>query len=382
LNSRLKKKVRVLHTLPDLHIGGAANVLLNNLGIIDKKRFSNALVYFGSNESLLPDFKKIVDLQIYHLSYRGKSNFVRTLRKYCSIVKEGDVDIIHSNLVSDFVLSAVLSFFVSVKLIFTLHFTDDPRDKHSSLSIKYWYYQVFVSLLRNKCIKCIAVSKAAQINAIINFGLNPDSVVLIYSGTCQLSSQIPPKELIRFRDVELGLVCVARLHKVKGHHRLIPVARELEKHNASFRFFLVGEGKEKIHLEREIKSEDLYHRFLFAGFRRDIGSVLNLGDYFILPSYHEALGLSIIEAMSLGKIVFASSVGGIPELIEDGVNGFLLDFNDPSACAEKIMSVANNPDLKKKISENAYQAFIQKYDVRIAVRRYEEEYLKCLDYSV
>ena len=99
---------------------------------------------------------------------------------------------------------------------------------------------------------------------------------------------------------------------------------------------VIGEGSQRDHLESQTRELGIDHRVVFTGRRDDVPAVTAALDLAVLPSYREALGLSVLEAMALSRPVVASNVGGIPEMIEDGVTGLLVPPADPMALAAAI----------------------------------------------
>ena len=99
---------------------------------------------------------------------------------------------------------------------------------------------------------------------------------------------------------------------------------------------IVGEGSRREALEAQARELRIAHRVVFTGRRDDVPSVTAALDVAVLPSYREAQGLSILEAMALSRPVVASNVGGIPEMIEDGITGVLVPPHDAEALAAAI----------------------------------------------
>ena len=94
------------------------------------------------------------------------------------------------------------------------------------------------------------------------------------------------------------------------------------------KFLIVGEGKYKEQFKRAIRENGLDNEVLFLGYRKDIDRILNASDIYLSCTWHETFGNSIIEASYHRLPVVASHVGGIPEIIEDGITGYLIDFKD------------------------------------------------------
>jgi glycosyltransferase involved in cell wall biosynthesis len=129
---------------------------------------------------------------------------------------------------------------------------------------------------------------------------------------------------------------VARLEPEKGHPTLLEAWPRVLRRVPDAYLLIVGEGSRREGLEAQARELRVAHRVVFTGRRDDVPAVTAALDVAVLPSYREAQGLSILEAMALSRPVVASNVGGIPEMIEDGVTGLLVAPHDAEALAGAI----------------------------------------------
>ena len=130
---------------------------------------------------------------------------------------------------------------------------------------------------------------------------------------------------------------VARLEPEKGHPTLLEAWPAVLRAAPDAYLLIVGEGSRRDALEAQARDLRIAHRVVFTGRRDDVPAVTAALDVAVLPSYREAQGLSILEAMALSRPVVASNVGGIPEMITDGENGLLVPPHDPEALAAAIV---------------------------------------------
>jgi glycosyltransferase involved in cell wall biosynthesis len=130
---------------------------------------------------------------------------------------------------------------------------------------------------------------------------------------------------------------VARLEPEKGHPTLLEAWPQVLRAVPDAYLLVVGEGSRRAALEAQTRELRIAHRVVFTGRRDDVPSVTAALDVAVLPSYREAQGLSILEALALSRPVVASNVGGIPEMITDGVNGLLVPPHDVEALAAAIV---------------------------------------------
>jgi glycosyltransferase involved in cell wall biosynthesis len=129
---------------------------------------------------------------------------------------------------------------------------------------------------------------------------------------------------------------VARLEPEKGHPTLLEAWPAVLRSVPDAYLLVIGEGSRREELEALSRRLRIAHRVVFTGRRDDVPAVTAALDVSVLPSYREAQGLSILEAMALARPVVASSVGGIPEMIEDGVTGLLVEPHDTDGLSRAI----------------------------------------------
>src|SRR5215216_195041 len=161
---------------------------------------------------------------------------------------------------------------------------------------------------------------------------------------------------------------VGRLAPQKGVSTLVEAAGLLE--DPSVRVLLVGDGPEQSKLEREAKRIGVADRLHFVGFlaHERLPAVLAHADLLVLPSLYEELGTVLLQAIQAGLPVVASKTGGIPDVIEDGVNGMLVPPGEPEALARAIDLLLADRDLARRLSEGAQQR-AKDYDWEVLAER-------------
>jgi len=148
---------------------------------------------------------------------------------------------------------------------------------------------------------------------------------------------------------------VGRLAPQKGVGTLVEAAGLLE--HPSAQVLLVGDGPQRKALEREAKRLGVGDRLRFEGFvaHDQLPAAMAHADVLVLPSLYEELGTVLLEAMQAALPIVASKTGGIPDVIEDGVNGLLVPPGDPEALARAIDRIFSDGDLARRLSEGAQQ---------------------------
>jgi glycosyltransferase involved in cell wall biosynthesis len=173
--------------------------------------------------------------------------------------------------------------------------------------------------------------------------------------------------------------CVARLSAEKGLEDLLQAARYLVNEMPDVRFVVIGEDDSsgqtyKRRLCAYATELGISNNVVFMGFRDDVPRLLVDLDVVALPSHTESLGLAILEAMAAGRIVVATSVGGIPEMIRDGQNGFMVPPEQPYALAQALMLALRLPPEKHlQITQEAQRTALG-FDIKRQLLLLEEVY--------
>jgi glycosyltransferase involved in cell wall biosynthesis len=167
---------------------------------------------------------------------------------------------------------------------------------------------------------------------------------------------------------------VGRVAIEKGWRRFVRLAEHLPA--SDYHFLVVGDGNEGDRLRRMIREHGWSDRFTVTGFidRPAMPGAYACADVLFLPSQHEELGSAMLEAMACGVPVVASAVGGIPQVVADGRTGILVDAGDTPAVAAKVAQIVSDPDLAKRLSEQARTAVAERFDMTATVARLRAVY--------
>jgi glycosyltransferase involved in cell wall biosynthesis len=175
-------------------------------------------------------------------------------------------------------------------------------------------------------------------------------------------------------------VMPASLKPIKGHRVLLQSVAALTRQGIPLTMLLAGEGPEQAELQqlaRRLQLTDEDVRFL--GFRADVAELLHAADFMVLPSLSEGLPLSVLEAMIHGAPVVASRVGGIPEVVTDGVSGMLVPPGDDRALAAAIATLHASPELRHRLARAARRTAETDFSFDLMCRRYGALYARLLE---
>jgi glycosyltransferase involved in cell wall biosynthesis len=168
--------------------------------------------------------------------------------------------------------------------------------------------------------------------------------------------------------------CVARLEPEKGHRTLLEAWSLVLGRVPDACLLIVGEGSLRDDLERQAAGLGIAGRVVVAGRRDDIPAVTAALDVAVLPSYREAQGLVVLEAMALSRPIVATNVGGIPEMIENGVSGLLVPPHDAAALADAISRLLLDHPLADTLARNGHDVVHDRFSAELMVRTVEDIY--------
>lgn len=159
---------------------------------------------------------------------------------------------------------------------------------------------------------------------------------------------------MRIPNDDIIVTFVGTLRPVKGVKYLIQAMDLIHKKNADIKLMLVGDGPDRQELERMTEELELKDVVVFVGKvpNEKIPMYMTASDIFILPSLSEGFPIVNLEAMASGLPVIVTKVGGLPEIVNEGENGFLVEPKNPEQLADKILMLMEDNNLRYKISEN------------------------------
>lgn len=228
--------------------------------------------------------------------------------------------------------------------------------KDSTLKLKFLDYRKrFIYQLATHL---VAVSEAAKRDLIARFNINPDKCLVFYNSMPDHCQEI------NIKNIERLILCVGRLDPTKGQDILIRAGALVKEKFSSVPIKFIGDGPLKPNLLRLVTEEGIGENCQFLGLLpwREVLAHTAAAYVAVVPSRSEAFPSVAIEPISFGVPVIASRVGGIPEIIRDGIDGFLVPPDDPAALAEKLIYPLENPRVREEMGRNARERFLSTFE--------------------
>jgi glycosyltransferase involved in cell wall biosynthesis len=210
--------------------------------------------------------------------------------------------------------------------------------------------------------KIIVISKATQ-DDLSRMNVPIQKTRLIYPIT---EIENPSKQKTT-ENKKFTIGFTSRIEKEKGIYELLQATKILQK--TPINFIIAGKGRESNKVQLYINNNKLQKTVHFVGFQKDISHILQKVDAVILPSDHEGLGLTLIEALKMGIPIIGTNTGGIPEILKNGYNGILIE-KDPKDISDKIYNLYINKSLYKKLQANTIKS-IKNFDSKNIIQKWK-----------
>ena len=260
--------------------------------------------------------------------------------------------------------------------------------EHANLTDTPWYQKIADRLLAPYTDLALAVSSSTA-EFVTRARLVPsERTKVVYLG-------VPLDEFSRIRSTQevaearralgvppdtFAIGTVTRLMPSKGNEYLVAAAPRVLAHLPAAHFYVVGEGELQADLEARARALDLGSRFVFTGFRRDVGEALAAFDVAVFPSLWEGTPLTVLEALAMGKPIVSTDADGLRDVLTDAHDALMVPRRDGTALAEAIIRLAGDPASRDRLAANA-RATGAKYDIERFVRKMERLYVLLHDTS-
>ena len=156
---------------------------------------------------------------------------------------------------------------------------------------------------------------------------------------------------------------VGRMTGIKDTGAVVDIVRAVRERGVNAVLCMVGDGPEREVLERLAHKLGIARYCYFVGYQSDVAGYYRLFDAFLLPSVNEGTPVSAIESLASGTPVVANRVGGVPDVVRDGVDGFLVEPGDVSAAAARLAELAADPALRSRLGESGRARVLERYSV-------------------
>ena len=312
------------------------------------------------------------------MSISGSYN-IRGLFSIYRFLRKEKFDIVHTNNIKVHVLGILAAFLAGIKIrICSLH--DDTRSgfkakKRSKLNSTVYFRLLRLAYSLSTCLITISfatkksnewLTRRKKVNVIYN---RYEILTDIGSDNIKLPENFADLPIIAYNG---------RIDEEKGLHILVEAIKFIkENYEKKAGILILGKSSNQKYFDyvnELICKYNLDEYFLFAGFVNNIHSWLSRSHLMVIPSLTEGIPYSILDAWNCKLSVVAANVGGIPEVVTDGINGLLFKAGDTFQLAAKILYLIENPHIRNQLGQRGYQTLIDRFSITQHISQMEELY--------
>ena len=394
------KKTRLVHVITRFDKGGSAENTFLTLAGLDQEAYEILLVMGLSHESEMgPQERVSVEGNLSLLRERGirievLPELLRRLSPFYDVMafvalwrlfRRERPEIVHTHTSKAGLLGRWAAWLAGVPLIV-----------HTPHGHVFWGYfgpaktRLFVLLERLSALltdRLVMLTKQEGIDH-IRFGIAAaEKFTTIHSGidlgrfSARGPDGIETRKELGIPEEAFVVGSVGRLTAIKGHCVLIEAARKVIARHKNTVFVFLGAGELLEELRRQASEGGIANHVRFTGWQSDVGRIMSTYDLCAFPSLNEGMGRAIVEAMSMGIPIIASRIGGITDLMDDGVSGFLVPPADPEALADRIVYLMQHPERGRRMAKKALET-VAEYGSGAMVRKIEDVYSDLLSRKV
>ena len=377
-------KIKVLHIITRLDPGGSTINTLQTLARLDRSVYDVELV---AGRTLDPSGEAEAFIRQHGLYCLFVDELVRDIHLFkdiaayvrlCGIIRRGKYDIVHTHSSKAGILGRWAAHACGVKKII--------HTPHGHIFYGYFskgMTRIFLGVERLSAqitTTLIALTeKGIEEHLALGVGRRAQWVA-IPSGI-DLSVFMFSEEVRQRAREDLGLaghdfvfVSVARLEAIKNGRVLVEAFALLAHDHPEAKLIFVGNGPEGDFLRAQALRAGVADKVVFTGFRKDVSQILNAGDVFVMASMNEGMGRAVLEAMAVGLPVIVSRAGGLPSIVHDGREGFLVEPMNVRAWADAMRRMFVSQGLRQEMAAAARTQVGERFTLETMVRKIEEVY--------
>jgi glycosyltransferase involved in cell wall biosynthesis len=360
-----RDKRKVIHVIPVFAPGGAERLVLNLLESKDSSSFEMLAVSLYPPSGTI--FEELILQQKMPVIFLDKKPGLdlRMIPSLYFLFKSLQPDVVHTH------IRSITYAFLAAKMARV------PVLVHTIHNIALQESDALGRLFRRLAFRMgvIPVSVSWKVHESVKNTYGIESTV-IYNGIPCARYVGHMRELA---DDELILINIARFVPQKNHECLILAFAKAYQQYPHMRLLLVGDGPLRKHISDLVTNMGLVDVVHFLGIRDDVPELLMQSDALVLSSEWEGFPMVILEAFAAGKPVIATNVGGVAEIVENGMNGILIPPGDIDALAKAICDLASDTNMRRNMGQNGQVKARREFDISVTARQYENLYLTALE---
>jgi glycosyltransferase involved in cell wall biosynthesis len=372
----VKRRVRVLQLTSSLGFYGAEQMIMTLMTALNRESFDVRLATLEkkrASSTAIVSAARAAGIDAVTLPCRGWLDW-DAIQALKSLVEEEKIEILHCHEPKSRLYGAVVSRMTGIPMVATHHLW-------TGQNLRTRLVESIDAAVLHGCDKVIGVSSsvAESMRRVLvssrRIEVIPNGIDLrsfedeLQNDEARASLGIPPGVPV--------IGAVGRLDIQKAHERLIEAARKITDAGQDAVYVIFGEGVERPRLESLVRELGLTGRVLLPGYRKDIRPYLAMMDVFVMPSRREGTPMALLEAMAMKKPVVATAVGGVPDVLRDGIDGIMLPENG-DGLGDALLKLLRDPACASQMARSGRRRVETEFSSSRMAGRYEDLYRRCL----
>lgn len=357
------QRKRILHLISSNGLFGAEKVMID---ISSNLNFNGIKVWIIAIRNTYNPHTEVVDAaknkNILAESIESERPFdLKSVRRLYEFIKQNNIDILHTHNYKSNFIGLLAAKRAKIPIVATLH-------GYIRKGTKLRLYEAIDRFILRYFDKIVLVDDSLR-----KWFKNDSARYSIINNGVRVS-ELASERVSELRKIEITIGVVGRLSEEKGHKYLLEAFSKILKYYPNAKLLIVGDGELKARLEELSASLCIKEKTEFAGFQEDVSKYYKLMDIYVSPSLLEHFPLSILEAMSFGKAIIATDVGGVGDLIKDGVTGILIKPASSQEIYDSLLRLIKDASLRQALGINARQFVKENYSLEKMVSSYKKVY--------
>ncbi len=369
-----------MHLIATNFYGGPEKQIVEHLKRLNRAHYQGILASYleGNSPNETLEQAQRSGLKNYEIPMSGRLD-IRALWELNRLLRQGKIDLLCTHGYK----SSVMGWWAGKKagipvLVFSRGYTAE--------NAKVAFYEWLERRVLSRVSGIVFVSEG-QRERLKSFGIKGKQSWVVRNAV-SVDSYVNPKRLdlrkevferLRILNAAAMVVSAGRLSPEKGHRFLVEAVGMLRGSSNNTHFVFCGDGPCQEDLEIRSKELGVSENCHFVGFRRDLKEIFQVMDLMVLPSLTEGLPNVVLEAFACAKPIVATRVGGVPEIVENGINGLLLPPERPDLLADAIKNCLASPEKMKQMGEAGYRKVKSEFTFESQSQKLEAIYNEVLN---
>jgi len=369
-----KRPIRVLHVIETLGTGGMENGVVNLVNGHDPDTVSAEVLCTRS----LGDFAERIPSKKLHFSPSAGSGITSAVRTVSRLCRKRRFDVVHSHS-----WATLMPGFFGAKLSRTPKYV---HGEHGTLYLDKFRRRILQRTIFNRADRCLAVSKSLMAEITAKLRIPADNFSVIINGVDLSKFGPDPRRkglLLQAIGAEIDSIIigsVGRLVSVKDYPTLLRAFAALcDSTEKNCRLVLVGDGPQRERLQKLAREIEVSEQVNFLGESDVVEEILPAFDIFVLPSIHEGMSNTLLEAAACGVVTIASDIAPNHEIVIEGETGLVFEVGNTNSLHDRLKYLVSNEDQRQNMSRTSLAYAREKWSIDNMIRNYEKLYCSLVD---